>query len=87
MEIIGIIILFVLNVFLFFRSFRLISIIEELQKENLQKDEDVLSTLRIMLEEMRTIDLKGAFEADDEVGSVFNELKTIIEEYNKKLNG
>ena len=36
---------------------------------------------------MRTIDLKGAFEADDEVGSVFNELKTIIEEYNKKLNG
>ena len=87
MEIIGIIILFVLNIFLFFRSFRLISIIEELQEENLQKDEDVLSTLRIMLEEMRTIDLKGAFEADDEVGSVFNELKTIIEEYNKKLNG
>lgn len=87
MEIIGIIILFVLNVFLFFRSFRLISIIEELQEENLQKDEDVLSTLRIMLEEMRTIDLKGAFESDDEVGSVFNELKTIIEEYNKKLNG
>lgn len=87
MEIIGIIILFVLNIFLFFRSFRLISIIEELQEENLQKDEDVLSTLRIMLEEMRTIDLKGAFESDDEVGSVFNELKTIIEEYNKKLNG
>lgn len=87
MEIIGIIILFILNVFLFFRSFRLISIIEELQEENLQKDEDVLSTLRIMLEEMRTIDLKGAFESDDEVGSVFNELKTIIEEYNKKLNG
>lgn len=87
MEIIGIIVLFILNVFLFFRSFRLISIIEELQEENLQKDEDVLSTLRIMLEEMRTIDLKGAFESDDEVGSVFNELKTIIEEYNKKLNG
>jgi hypothetical protein len=35
-----------------------------------------------MLEQMREIDLKGSFESDDEVGSVFTQLKTIIEIYN-----
>jgi hypothetical protein len=38
-------------------------------------------TLEKMLEEMRAVDIKGSFEADDEVGAVFTELKTIIEKY------
>jgi uncharacterized coiled-coil protein SlyX len=38
-------------------------------------------TLEKMLEEMRAVDIKGSFEADDEVGTVFTELKDIIEKY------
>jgi uncharacterized coiled-coil protein SlyX len=38
-------------------------------------------TLDKMLEEMRAVDIKGSFEADDEVGAVFTELKDIIEKY------
>jgi hypothetical protein len=34
-----------------------------------------------MLDEMRALDIKGSFEADDEVGAVFTELKNLIEKY------
>lgn len=37
--------------------------------------------LERMLQQMRDIDLKGSFESDDEVGSVFGELKDLIEQY------
>ena len=35
-----------------------------------------------MLQQMKEIDIRGSFEADDEVGGVFNELKSVIETYN-----
>jgi predicted metal-dependent peptidase len=38
-----------------------------------------------MLEDMRAIDLRGSFESDDEVGTVFTELKDIIEKYKNTL--
>jgi hypothetical protein len=43
--------------------------------------EDAQTTLEKMLDEMRAIDIKGSFEADDEVGTVFTELKELIEKY------
>jgi hypothetical protein len=43
--------------------------------------EESQATLEKMLEEMRTLDIKGSFEADDEVGTVFTELKELIEKY------
>jgi hypothetical protein len=43
--------------------------------------EDAQATLEKMLDEMRAIDIKGSFEADDEVGTVFTELKELIEKY------
>jgi uncharacterized coiled-coil protein SlyX len=43
--------------------------------------EESQATLERMLDEMRAVDIKGSFEADDEVGAVFTELKTIIEKY------
>jgi hypothetical protein len=43
--------------------------------------EDSQATLEKMLQEMRTLDIKGSFEADDEVGTVFTELKELIEKY------
>jgi hypothetical protein len=43
--------------------------------------EESQETLERMLQEMRTLDIKGSFEADDEVGTVFAELKDLIEKY------
>ena len=43
--------------------------------------EESQTTLEKMLEEMRAIDIRGSFEADDEVGSVFTQLKALIEKY------
>jgi hypothetical protein len=43
--------------------------------------EEAQITLERMLDEMRAIDIKGSFEADDEVGTVFTELKELIEKY------
>jgi hypothetical protein len=43
--------------------------------------EESQETLEKMLQEMRTLDIKGSFEADDEVGTVFAELKELIEKY------
>jgi hypothetical protein len=43
--------------------------------------EESQATLERMLQEMRTLDIKGSFEADDEVGTVFTELKELIQKY------
>ena len=44
-----------------------------------------IATLEKMLEEMKEIDIRGSFEADDEVGVVFTELKDTIEKYKTNL--
>ena len=38
-----------------------------------------------MLERMKEIDLNGSFESDDEVGSVFTQLKEIVETYKNEI--
>ena len=38
-----------------------------------------------MLEKMKEIDLNGSFESDDEVGSVFTQLKDIVETYKNEI--
>jgi hypothetical protein len=48
------------------------------------REEDTREALDFMLKTMREIDIRGSFESDDEVGSVFNELKRIIEVYNNR---
>jgi hypothetical protein len=75
----------IISTVLFFRGFNLIERIEELEDEvSLYelRNEETKEALNSMLEQMREIDLKGSFESDDEVGSVFTQLKTIIEIYN-----
>ena len=77
--------LLIVSTILFFRGFNLIERIEELEDEvSLYelRNEETKEALESMLEQMREIDLKGSFESDDEVGSVFTQLKTIIEIYN-----
>jgi hypothetical protein len=77
--------LLIISTVLFFRGFNLIERIEELEDEvSLYelRNEETKEALESMLEQMREIDLRGSFESDDEVGSVFTQLKTIIEVYN-----
>jgi hypothetical protein len=79
------VILLIISTILFFRGFNLIERVEELEDLiNVYelRDDETKEALNSMLEQMREIDLKGSFESDDEVGSVFTQLKTIIEIYN-----
>lgn len=77
--------LLTISVILTIRGFRLLTRIEELEDTIIEyqlKDELTKEGLESMLAQMREIDLRGSFESDDEVGSVFRQLKTIIEIYN-----
>jgi hypothetical protein len=46
----------------------------------------VYQSLQTMLDKMKELDIRGSFESDDEVGTVFKELKNLIEEYNETIN-
>ena len=75
----------IISVILFLRGFKLIERIEELEDLTSVyelRDEQTKEALESMLEQMREIDLRGSFESYDEFGSVFTQLKTIIEIYN-----
>ena len=77
--------LLVISVILTIRGFNLLTRIEELEDTIIEyqlKDELTKEGLESMLAQMREIDLRGSFESDDEVGSVFKQLKTIVEIYN-----
>lgn len=74
----------ILNIILFIRGMILVKQNEELADAILEADnvvEEAQTTLEKMLDEMRALDIKGSFEADDEVGTVFTELKNLIEKY------
>ena len=78
-------VLFILSVILFFRGIALVKRNEILEDVVIQYDlreEETKRVLELMLQQMKEIDIRGSFEADDEVGSVFNELKNLIETYN-----
>ena len=73
-----------LNILLFVRGMILVRQNEQLADAVIEADnvvEESQATLEKMLQEMRTLDIKGSFEADDEVGTVFSELKELIEKY------
>lgn len=57
--------------------------------DNAEKHLDLVVNLRERVLEARTrmqeIDIRGAFEADDEVGITFKELKTIIEDLSDEI--
>jgi hypothetical protein len=73
-------------VFLIRRGFRLMSEIQSLQSEIDEIKLDTVDTLESMLSEMKNLDIRGAFETDDEVGAVFSELKNLIEKYKNGFN-
>lgn len=50
------------------------------QKENITKE-----TLEELLQQLKEIDLRGSFESDDEVGTVFTQIKNLIKQYNDSI--
>tara|TARA_Y100000994_G_scaffold82615_1_gene67991 strand:+ start:2757 stop:3032 length:276 start_codon:yes stop_codon:yes gene_type:complete len=51
-------------------------------EEELSKSDSIRNKVERAYERMQDVDIRGSFEADDEVGSAFTELKEIIEELN-----
>ena len=47
--------------------------------------DEIRSQVQLAYEKMRDADIKGSFESDDEVGSAFTQLKTIVEELNNEV--
>ena len=47
--------------------------------------DDIRSKVQLAYEKMKDADIKGSFESDDEVGSAFTQLKTIVEELNNEI--
>jgi hypothetical protein len=78
----------ILNIILINRGIAYIKLNEQLTdivKEYDARQDTTLMTLESMIDEMRQIDLNGSFESDDEVGTVFTELKNTIESYKTKI--
>lgn len=75
----------IVNVILILRGISLVTEVEQAQVDYYELNEYTLDKLESMLEDMRAIDIKGSFESDDEVGTVFTELKDIIEKYKNTL--
>lgn len=73
-------------IFLIRRGFRLMSEIETLQSELDDVKVETVLMMESMLSEMRSLDIRGAFESDDEVGAVFTELKDLIQKYKDEIN-
>jgi hypothetical protein len=66
--------------------------VRNLLKQNEQLEDDLVGTIYGVTERIREAnakmeqaDIRGSFEADDEVGTVFTELKIIVEELTKKF--
>ena len=78
----------IFNIILIRRGISLVKQNEQLTdiiKDYDDRQDNTLITLENMLNELRQIDLKGSFESDDEVGTVFSELKNIIENYKTQI--
>jgi hypothetical protein len=78
----------IFNVLLLIRGLNIVKQNEQLSdllNEYDFRQSDTSQKLETMLQTMRDIDSNGAFESDDEVGSVFNQLKETIEIYQKEI--
>ena len=78
----------ILNILLLVRGINLVKQNEDL-RDSIQlyddRQDNTMVTLENMLAELKQIDLNGSFESDDEVGTVFTELKNTIETYKNKI--
>jgi competence protein ComGC len=78
----------IINILLIIRGINLVKQNEQLMdviKEYDSRQLDTQIKVESMLEKMKEIDLNGSFESDDEVGSVFTQLKYIVETYKNEI--
>ena len=78
----------ILNVLLIIRGINFVKQNEQLVDVINEYDSRQIDTqikVESMLERMKEIDLNGSFESDDEVGSVFTQLKEIVETYKNEI--
>jgi hypothetical protein len=78
----------ILNILLTIRGINLVKQNEQLVDVINEYDGRQIDTqikVESMLEKMKEIDLNGSFESDDEVGSVFTQLKDIVETYKNEI--
>ena len=66
--------------------------VRNLLRQNEQLEDDLVGTISGVVttitqanEKMKQADIRGSFESDDEVGSVFRELKRIVNELNEQF--
>ena len=66
--------------------------VRNLLRQNEQLEDDLVGTINGVVQtitqandRMKQADIRGSFESDDEVGSVFTELKRIVEELNEQF--
>lgn len=75
-------------IFLSLKTYQLILVNEQLEEEN-DYFIDEISKIRDMAVEteiqLKQIDIRGSFEADDEVGFVFQDMKQLISELNNVI--
>jgi hypothetical protein len=65
----------ILNLALVFAVYNLVTKAETYEDFIMELDLDIAATLK----NMRDIDIRGAFESDDDVGQVFRRLRAMIE--------
>lgn len=78
----------IFNILLLIRGINIVKQNEQLRDAIEGYDDRQIRTkdkLESMLQQMRDIDIKGSFESDDEVGTVFSELKETIETYKNEI--
>jgi hypothetical protein len=78
----------IFNILLLIRGINLVKQNEQIRDVISVYEDRQLQTeekLESMLQQMRDIDIRGSFEADDEVGAVFSELKETIETYKNEI--
>lgn len=75
----------VINIVLLYGIFNLVrksEAIEDLMVDTLRDTKEHITNALLV---MQNSDIKGSFEADDEVGVAFKDIKTAIEELNEKF--
>ena len=74
--------------YLIYRLYVTIKQVEDLEDYAIELEETIIQ-LNSRIEEsynrLRSVDRRGSFEADDEVGYIFKDIKSIIQDLNKVI--
>ena len=77
-------VLFIISTYINFNLFKKLEKYEEIIEENDLFIDDELKRNEALLEALRQIDQREMFEKDDEVGSIFYQIKETIERFKNK---